>query len=37
MSTVDFLRLSFSMLGSAELIEGARRLGRALVEGQPAG
>jgi DNA-binding transcriptional MocR family regulator len=36
-STVDFLRLSFSMLGTAELIEGARRLGRALAERQPAG
>jgi DNA-binding transcriptional MocR family regulator len=30
-STVDFLRLSFSMLGTAELVEGARRLGRALA------
>jgi DNA-binding transcriptional MocR family regulator len=34
--TVDFLRLSFSMLGTAELLEGARRLGYA-VGGQPAG
>jgi DNA-binding transcriptional MocR family regulator len=36
-STVDYLRLSFSMLGTPELVEGARRLGRALAEGHPAG
>jgi DNA-binding transcriptional MocR family regulator len=30
-SAVDFLRLSFSMLGPAELLEGARRLGHALA------